>query len=99
MKNIPTAEEMFDSNPILPPGIQRQACIAFMKAFAKLHVDAALESAHKSHKVELFVRPNRRGSKYKLVKPGESYDIFGTRQLWKVNKESILNAYSLENIK
>ena len=45
MKQIPTAEEMFDANPILPPGVTRNACIAFMKTFAKLHVEAALKEA------------------------------------------------------
>jgi hypothetical protein len=42
---IPTAEEMFEANPIIPPGVTRQACIAFMKVFAKLHVEAALKEA------------------------------------------------------
>lgn len=45
MEKIPTAEEMFKANPILPEGIERQACIAFMKVFAKLHVEAALKAA------------------------------------------------------
>jgi hypothetical protein len=43
MEKIPTAEEMFEANPILPPGVQRQACIAFMKKYAKLHVEEALK--------------------------------------------------------
>ena len=45
INDISTAEEMFDANPILPPGVTRQACIAFMKTFAKLHVEAALLAA------------------------------------------------------
>jgi hypothetical protein len=48
INNIPTAEEMFDANQILPPGVTRQACIAFMKTFAKLHVEAALTEASKT---------------------------------------------------
>ena len=45
MAEIPTAEEMFEANPILPPGVARNACIAFMKTFAKMHVTAALKAA------------------------------------------------------
>ena len=48
MGKIPTAEEMFKANPILPEGIERQACIAFMKVFAKLHVEAALKAKVKA---------------------------------------------------
>jgi len=52
--NIPTAEEMFDANPILSPGVTRQACIVFMKTFAKLHVKAALKNAAKEAYIEDF---------------------------------------------
>ena len=45
MNTVPTAEEMFEANPILPEGVTRQACIAFMRTYAKLHVKAALEAA------------------------------------------------------
>lgn len=47
MEKIPTAEKMFKANPILSEGVERQACIAFMKVFAKLHVEAALKEASK----------------------------------------------------
>lgn len=71
-----------------------------MKAieFAKYHVEQALLAASKTKRIDLYVRPDRKGSKYKLVEPGESYDILGTRQMWKVNKESIINAYPLTKI-
>lgn len=36
-----TPEEMFEANPILPEGIQKQACIAFMKTFANYKLDNA----------------------------------------------------------
>jgi hypothetical protein len=90
MGNIPTAEEILDKH-LVP--------VNAMIEFAKLHVKAALEEASKTKKIELFVRSDTKGSKYKKVEPGEKYDIFGTRQMWKVNKESILNSYSEENIK
>jgi len=70
-----------------------------MIEFAKYHVEQALSEASKTNRIDLFVRPDRKGSKYKLVELGESYDILGTRQMWKVNKESIINAYPTENIK
>ena len=40
-----TAEDMFKANPIIPEGVTRQACIAFMKTFAKYHVKQALKEA------------------------------------------------------
>lgn len=70
-----------------------------MIEFAKLHVEAALKAASKTTRIDLFVRPNIKGFKYKKIEDGESYDLIGTRQMWKVNKESIINSYPLENIK
>lgn len=81
MAKIPTAEEMFKANPILPEGLERQACIAFMKTFAKLHVEAALKEA--SEKVEF--------------NPGEYISDGHWEQ--EIDRESILNSYSLDNIK
>ena len=70
-----------------------------MIEFAKFHVEKALDLASKKSKVDLHVRKDKKGAKYKLVQNGEEYDLFRTVQMYKVNKESILNAYSLENIK
>ena len=70
-----------------------------MIEFAKYHVEKALDSASKKSKVDLHVRKDKKGAKYKLVQNGEEYDLFRTVQMYKVNKCSILNAYSLENIK
>ena len=96
MNNIPTAEEFALENM---QGTDLQEIERALIAFAKLHVEAALEAANKNKKIELFVRPDRKGAKYKKVESGENYDVFGTRQMWKVNKESILNAYPTTNIK
>jgi hypothetical protein len=90
-----TAEDMFKANPIIPEGVTRQACIAFMKTFAKYHVEQALKEASKTNRIDLYVRPDVKGSKYKKIESGESYDLLGTRQMWKINKDSILNAYPL----
>ena len=70
-----------------------------MIEFARYHVEKSLEQASKKSKVDLYVRKDSKGAKYKLIEDGEEYDLFGTVQMYKVNKESILNAYNLENIK
>ena len=79
---IPTAEEMFEANPILPPGVARNACIAFMKTFAKLHVKAALKEASEKAKTKKIYRGTDSSMLVKKV----------------IDKESILNAYPLTNI-
>lgn len=97
MKNtIPTAEEFALENM---QGTDLQEIERALIGFAKIHVEAALQAANKNKKIELFVRPDRKGAKYKKVESGENYDIFGTIQMWKVNKDSILNSYPLTNIK
>jgi len=107
MNTIPTAESILSKHSKSYGAIENNSR-ALVKAseaneamieFAKLHVQAALEAANKNKKIELFVRPDKKGAKYKKVESGENYDIFGTRQMWKVNKESILNAYPTTNIK
>jgi len=64
MNKIPTAEEMFEANPILPEGVERQACISFMKTFAKLHVEAALKEA--SEKFDHYSNKNAILGSYSL---------------------------------
>ena len=78
MTKIPTAEEMFKANPILPEGVERQACIAFMKTFAKLHVEAALKEASENAD---------------YITDGQEH----ITDVW-IDKDSILNSYSLDNI-
>ena len=70
-----------------------------MIEFAKYHVEQTLDLASKKSKVDLHVRKDKKGAKYKLAQNGEEYDLFRTVQMYKVNKESILKSYSLENIK
>jgi hypothetical protein len=100
MEKIPSAEEMFEANPILPPGVTRNACIAFMRTFAKLHVEAALKEA--SDKATWqdesfdtcfgdlrdfdFIDSDGSGD------PSTGHNVF-------VDKDSILNSYPLSNIK
>ena len=96
MKNLPTAKELFDK---MLSENEETTSTEMMIEFAKLHVEAALKEASKSKRIDLYVRPDVKGTKYKLVEPGEKYDIFETRQMWKINKEAILNSYPLEKIK
>ena len=56
-----------------------------MIEFAKMHVQEALQSAYDYHTIEKH-------------KKEEMYD-YPDIENFRVNKESILNAYSLENIK
>ncbi len=83
MKKIQTAEEL--GNKLYQPiGMScNKFAIKLAIEFAKLHVEAALKSA--SEKGEAFVQTN-----------GEWNSVNVTAS---VNKESILNSYSLENIK
>lgn len=83
MAKIPTAEEMFKANPILPEGITRQACIAFMTTFAKLHVEAALKEASEKAKTKMEWWTDLGGGEHEEVT---------------VNKNSIKKSYSLDNI-
>jgi hypothetical protein len=43
-----TPDQMFESNPIFPPGISREACKAFMEVYAKHRVIEELKS-HVEH--------------------------------------------------
>lgn len=90
MSNIPTAEEFFDSPNIgLSYTTEYQYCQRDVKLraieFAKLHVEAALQIASKKA------------------------DMLDDKECWRncscqhpckvIDKDSILNAYPLENIK
>lgn len=108
MSKIPTAEKFLHQSKSLHDmwdntrgkgEWDEKAIVKSHIEFAKLHVEACKKEISKSTKINLFIRPDRKGSKYKLVESGESYDIFETRQMYKVDKESILNAYPLTNIK
>ena len=83
MAKIPKAEEMFKANPILPEGVERQECIAFMKTFAKLHVEAALKEASEKAKTKMEWWTDLGGGEHEEVT---------------VNKNSIKKSYPLDNI-
>jgi hypothetical protein len=97
MKTIPTAEEFFLNNYFgdsisqedkklwLETNEQAQESLNIMIEFAKLHVEAALKAA----------------SKNATVTPVDHEEILegSFRPIWGVDKDSILNAYPLDNIK
>ena len=80
---------MFKANPIIPEGVTRQACIAFMKTFAKMHVTEALRQA--SEKVIMYDANDIDDPE--LDESGMAYEYYI------VDKNSILNAYPLTKIK
>lgn len=103
MKQLPTAEElmtkaanehsyetwgemMYDTHEHSQIEYTREVMIEF----AKLHVQAALESA--SEKSNLLLT-DKKGN----TKTTGGYDAYGS--IATVNKQSILNSYTLENIK
>ena len=54
-----TPEEMFEANPIFPPGISREACKAFMEVYAKhrvieelkKHIEHPMKPGYKRHDI------------------------------------------------
>lgn len=87
MKQLPTAEEFMLTN--LQSMDQTEVENAMIE-FAKVHVQAALESA--SEKSNLLLT-DKKGN----TKTTGGYDAYGS--IATVNKQSILNSYPLENIK
>lgn len=70
-----------------------------MVEYSKFHVQSALKTAAKRVKVDAYIKSNNKGAKYKKLDDYESYDLFGTTQMYKADKKSILKSYPLKNIK
>jgi hypothetical protein len=87
-----TAEDMFKANPIIPEGVTRQACIAFMKTFAKMHVTEALRQASEKSKFKVQ-------SHFETIEEINNSIEDCTGSLVVIDKNSILNAYPLDKIK
>ena len=90
MAKIPTVEELLIeeikkfSSPLTGEGLQLLVCNVAIE-FAKLHVEAALKEA----------------SEKATVTPVDHEEISegSFRPIWGVDDDSILNSYSLDNIK
>jgi hypothetical protein len=88
--NIPTAEEFYDKKDIngLPMSFNEK-----MIEFAKLHVEAALKQA--SEKATILENGKDIGNTYIW----DAYNTCSKDIEYETNKDSILNAYPLTNIK
>ena len=89
----PTALELLKSNHLLIENdktceAHTHLVVKQMIEFAKLHVQAALESVVEKGQVEVVIIPNDQPS-----------SSFGDDYTYIVDKQSILNAYPLDNIK
>ncbi len=92
---IPTAEEFIEKNYYsLPSELEEISWL--MQEFAKLHVEAALKEASKKSYMLRDLGENEKGNftieKLKSYNDEEGYPIY-------IDKNSILNAYPLTNIK
>ena len=87
MKQLPTAEAFIEEQYSFIP-FELDQITELMLEFAKLHVQAALESAAENSEVKVVYVPNDQPS-----------SSFGDDYTHVVDKQSILNAYSLDNIK
>lgn len=98
MKKIPTAEELLHSDigdSHVP--VEKEDIPELMIKFARLHVEAALKAASENSTL-LGECPHRAG----LTDSSDSVyvpDPNGPDFIYKVDKESILSAYPLSNIK
>jgi hypothetical protein len=89
---VKTAREFYDEHYSID-------AVVMMRDFAKLHVEAALKAAS-----EVYIKVEKKSQygkyrKWQKVKEGEEVDLFNYQMQYSQDKESILNAYPLENIK
>ena len=93
---MPTAKEFYDSH-------YSDDTVVMMKDYAKLHVEAALKAASEKVQLNMYKKSQySKTSRWKRVsneEEKEGVDLFCYECQWKPSKKSILNAYSLENIK
>lgn len=94
MNKIPTVEEFLDNPKYVQDNHQYNTKLAMIE-FAKLHVEAALKEATEKHYLMIDgISEKSNGQKY-IVDEGNHY----SETEIEVSKDSILNAYSLTNIK
>ena len=60
--------------------------------FARLMCDKQKEICAKKAVTGAYVKLRRKGARYKQLKDNEDFDMFNTTQMYKVEKNSILNA-------
>jgi hypothetical protein len=104
MNNIPTAEEFMRTfNTGKTEETPQEYVRDMLIQFAKLHVDAALKAASEEETITAFYEEwNENGL---LLDEDDNYEasykdpVISGGKVFIVDKESILNAYPLENIK
>lgn len=66
--------------------------LRLMKEYARLMCDKQKEICAKKAVTGAYVKLRRKGARYKQLKDNEDFDMFNTTQMYKVEKNSILNA-------
>jgi hypothetical protein len=103
-KKVPTAEEVFKEYHGFEADHSSSDIIDLMIEFAKIHVEAALKEASEKAKVQGYSYDYESNSRTDLDVYGAEMNVDGvtdcdTGLYVSTNKESILNAYPIENIK
>ena len=92
MEKIPTANELFEQYHGFEADSSSRDIISLMIEFAKIHVEAALKEASEKARVQM-------GESYMreqiIIHPNSLIDTV----IITADAESILNSYSLDNIK
>lgn len=78
--------------PEPPTHIKYTEVIEYLKEFAKIKCMTQRQICYDNAKTKFFIKSTRKGSRYKPVADGESFDIIDTIQMTKIDKNSILNA-------
>ena len=102
MEAIISAEEFSKKYTRLRSSVALKDLTNFAVEFAKLHVQQALKQASEKAKWDCNTRQSHFGDmnrgNYDFADTGGDGDIYQVHEIF-VDKKSILNAYSLENIK
>lgn len=109
MKQLPTAEEFIEKYRKIKLSGEEYKAEDILIEFAKLHVQSALENAAENVMIKKEYYYEEDVGRTRLREILDSSNLASERtdgdgimyavDTYEVNKESILNAYSLENIK
>lgn len=62
-----------------------------MQEYAEYYAKKCLEIAAKNAVIKSYIKPNLKGKHYRELLDGESYNPMETIQMYKIDKESIIN--------
>lgn len=95
--NVSTAKELFDK---MLSENEETTSTEMMIEFAKLHCEAQLEAILENAKLDVKKKSQfGKSRKWQKVKDNEEVDLFSYEMQYFVDKNSIINAYNLNNIK